>query len=67
MYSVTVLDFKNKREYSKSQMEWLTFGKVGLPESSEDGGITRSGKGYSISFKNNKGDRQLTAHFDNFK
>lgn len=40
LYSVTVLDFKNKREISRSEMGFLTFGKVGLCETSEDGNIT---------------------------
>lgn len=67
LYSVTVLDFKQKREISRSEMGFLTFGKVGLCETSEDGNITHQEKGWRITFNNCKGERQLIAHFDNFK
>ena len=37
MASVSVLDFQNKVEHTKSYISWFTFGKVGFPSTSKNG------------------------------
>ena len=65
MASVSVLDFKNKKHYTKSPIQWLTFGEVKLPSTSEDGDTYHSGKGFSMYFKNEKGKRRIICSMKN--
>lgn len=65
MASVSVLDFKNKKEFTKSYIKWFTNGKVGFPSSSEDGSVSIVGKNYSMVFENKKGMRRLTCSLKN--
>ena len=59
MASVSVLDFKNKREFTKSYIKWFTFGKVGFPSSSEEGTVFLENKKYSMRFETIDGKRHL--------
>ena len=63
--SVSVLNFKNKTEHTKSYMRWLTFGKVGFPSSSKDGDVSMTSKNYSMLFENKKGQRRLICKMKN--
>ena len=63
--SVSILDFKNKVEYTKSYMRWLTFGEVKFPSSSKDGDVFMESKKYSMFFKNENGKRRLICHMKN--
>ncbi len=65
--SVSVLDFKNKAETTKSIMRWLTFGEVGFPSTSKDGDVFIEGKQYSLYFGNKNGKRHLVCHMKNLK
>ena len=65
LVSVSVLDFKNHTEITKSYMRWLTFGDVKFPSSSEDEDVFCEGKRYSMYFQNKKGKRRLVCHFQN--
>ena len=65
MASVSVLDFKNKKENTKSYIKWFTFGKVGFPSSSLDGDITIKGKNYDMLFENKNGKRHLVCRLKN--
>ena len=65
MASVSVLDFKNKKECTKSYIVWLTFGKVGFPSSSKDGDVSIKGKNYDMLFKNENGKRHLICTLKN--
>ena len=65
MASVSILDFKNKKENTKSLIRWLTFGEVNLPNTSKDGDIFMEGKHYSMFFGNKNGKRHLVCHMDN--
>ena len=67
MASFSIIDFKNKKETTKSIIKWFTNGKVGLPSSSVDGNTRIEGKNYFINFENDNGKRHLTAHIDRFK
>lgn len=59
MASVSVLDFKNKCENTKSYIVWFTNGKVGFPSSSKDGDVKLVGKNYDMFFENKNGKRHL--------
>ena len=65
--SVSVLDFKNKKEATKSFMKWLTFGEVGFPSTSTDGDVFIEGKQYSLYFGNKNGKRHLVCHMKDLK
>ena len=63
--SVSVLDYKNKTEVTKSFIKWFTYGKVGFPSSSKDGDVFIEGKQYSLYFGNKNGKRHLVCHMKN--
>ena len=65
LVSISILDFNNKIDITKSIMYWLTFGSVNLPSSSEDGDIFKSGKNYSMYFQNKHGARRLICSMKN--
>ncbi len=67
--SISLLSFEgdDKLNLTVSPMCFMPLGKVGLPETSEKGSVSHSGKGYAISFENDgSGRRVLTAHMDKF-
>ena len=59
LVSVSVLDFKNHIEWTKSYMKWLTFGETNFPSSSKDGDVFSEGKKYNMFFQNKNGKRRL--------
>ena len=59
MASVSILDFKNKVEYTKSYIKWFTNGKVSFPSSSIDGDVAIKDKNYDMFFENKNGKRHL--------
>lgn len=59
LISASVLDFKEKKEWTKSYMKWFTGGSLCLPSSSEDGSIAVEDTKFNFSFVNNKGERHL--------
>ena len=65
LVSVSVLDFKNKVEHTKSYMKWLTFGKTNFPSSSKDGDVFSESKKYSMYFGNKNGKRHLVCTMKN--
>ena len=65
MASVSVLDFKNKVEHTKSYISWFTFGKVGLPSSSNSGDVHMKNKNYDMLFDNKDGKRHLVCKLKN--
>ena len=65
MASVSVLDFKNKKENTKSYIKWFTFGKVGFPSSSTDGDVSIKSKNYFMLFENKNGKRHLVCKLKN--
>ena len=67
LVSVSVLDYKNKTEVTKSYMSWLTFGEVGFPSSSKEGDVFWESKKYSMFFKNKNGKRQLICSMKNVR
>ncbi len=65
--SVSLIDFENVWEITKSPMKWFTGGKTGFPSTSVTGDVHTDGKGYSLTFKNEGTRRILTFHMDEFK
>ena len=65
MASVSVLDFKNKCEWTKSYIIWFTYGKVGLPPTSNKGDVSMKSKNYDMFFENKKGKRHLVCKLKN--
>lgn len=64
--SVSLLNFDEGWEITKSPMTVLPRGRTGLPESSLIGDTAMSGKGYGLFFKNPGGSRTLIAHMNKF-
>ncbi len=65
LVSVSVLDFKNHTEVTKSYMSWLTFGKTNFPSSSKDGDVFSESKNFSMYFQNKNGKRRLVCAMKN--
>lgn len=65
MASISVLDFKNKKDITKLYITWLTFGKVGFPSSSIDGDVKMKSKNYDMLFENKNGKRHLICSMKN--
>ena len=65
MASVSILDFKKKVEHTKSYISWFTFGKVGLPSSSNSGDVHMKSKKYDMFFENKDGQRHLVCKLKN--
>ena len=65
MASVSILDFKKKAEHTKSYISWFTFGKVGLPSSSNSGDVHMKSKNYDMFFENKGGQRHLICKLKN--
>ncbi len=65
--SISLLDFTNGWQVTRSPMRAFPLGRTGLPESSERGDVAVAGRGYGILFRNDGEKRTLTAHMDNFR
>ena len=65
--SVSLMDFDERRETTRSRMCVLPLGKRGLPATSEKGDIHVQGKDYEIAFRNDGKTRRLVGHMDNFR
>lgn len=65
LMSVSVFDYVNKHDWTKSYMGWLTFGTVCLPKTSKTGDVFYESKNYSMYFKNENGKRRLVCSMKN--
>lgn len=66
MVSVSVLDFVNKTEITKSSIGLFSMGKLNLPHSSKTGNIEFRKKNFYFKFTNGD-DRRLEVFYKNFK
>ena len=64
--SISLINLDEGWQITKSPMKAFTNGKIGLPESSEHGDVSSSGKHYSILLKNEGDKRVLIAQMKNF-
>ena len=68
LISATVLDFKEKKEWTKSYMKWFTGGSLCLPSTSEDGDLCdEEDNKYNFKFLNKNGQRHLICHLKNLR
>lgn len=65
LVSVSVLDFKNKKDVTKSYIRWLTFGEIVFPSSSKEGDVFIDSKKYSMFFGVKNGKRHLVCSMKN--
>lgn len=65
--SISLLDFENGVNLTKSPMSFMPLGKLRMPETSAAGDVRHGGKGHSIAFLNNgNGSRVLIAQMKRF-
>jgi len=64
--SISFLRFDEKTEKTVSKMQVLTRGKKQLPTTSKTGDVQAKGKGYQLSFIQDKGKRILDFHMADF-
>lgn len=67
MVTVVVFDFVKKQLWRKTKLLWLTFGKLGLPSSSESGDVSYESDGWLLSFKRFADHRELVATVAKFR
>lgn len=66
LVSVSILDFKNKWFITKSNMGFMSKGKLNLPSTSKVGDIHYEDKKYKMDFLNDGKQRRLIVHVDNY-
>ena len=66
MLSLSLIDFKNKKEITKSSMEFFTLGDYDLPSTSKEGHIYVETKKAKFSFETDEKERRLVVKFKNF-
>ena len=66
MGSVSFLDFKNKKDITKSKIKLFTKGKLNLPSSSVSGDIYFHSKEVQISYIHENGKRHISVHYFKF-
>ena len=64
--SVSVIDFKNKKEKTTSLIKFFTGGKTNLPESSKEGDVEVKNKKISIAFFNDGKTRNIKVTMPKF-
>lgn len=64
--SATLLDFKSKKEYSKTKMG-ISFKRFAMPETSDEGNIYVKKGNWEISFKHENQIRHIEVEIENFK
>lgn len=65
--SISLLDFNEGWQETRSPMRILPMGRTGLPPTSLRGDVGVSGRGYGIFFRNNGEKRMLAAHMEKFR
>ena len=65
LMSVSLLNFKDRKFHTKSYMQFLSNGKVGLPGSSKKGDACFKSKNCEMNFYNDGNERHLVCNFKN--
>ena len=65
--SISLMDFEEGWEVTKSPARMMTRGKTALPTTSAEGISASVGKDYALMFIAKRGGRTLVAHMENFK
>ncbi len=66
MLSVSLLNFKEKSQITKSDIVWFTMGSVNLPNTSKIGDVSLESKNGFLEFKNDGLERKLSGYYKNF-
>lgn len=66
LYSVSLLNFDDKWEITKSVMTFMPKGKTNLPSTSVTGDVKFENKKLKLYFKNDQGNRKLTGIYKKF-
>jgi hypothetical protein len=66
LISASLIDLKTKKETTKSVIRLVSDKKLSMPQSSETGDIIYHDKNVNVSFKNYKGDRELSLSIKGF-
>ena len=64
--SISLIDFQNKRQITKSAMSFMPMGKRGLPNNTFSGASRAVGKNYEINFVVTPEKRTIYGHFYHF-
>ena len=67
MASVTFLDFKNKKDITKSKIKLFSKGKLNMSSTSKEGDIYFHSKQVQMSFLHENGKRHLSVHYSKFR
>ena len=65
--SISLLDFWEHTQITKSPMRLMPMGSTGMPHSSAEGDSASGGKGYSLLFRREEDRRLLYAHMEHFR
>ena len=65
--SISLLDFQEGGQVTRSPVRLLPMGATGLPGTSQRGNAAVSGRGYALLFHNDGQNRTLTAHMERFR
>lgn len=65
--SISLLDFWENTQITKSPMRLMPMGSTGMPSSTSEGDCASGGKGYSLLFRKEEDRRLLYAHMENFR
>lgn len=65
--SISLMDFWENTQVTKSPMRLMPMGSTGMPKSSLEGDSASGGKGYSLLFRREEDRRVLYAHMDDFR
>ena len=65
--SVSLLDFWENTQITKSPMRLMPLGSTGMPSSTLEGDSASGGRGYSLLFRREEDQRVLYAHMDGFR
>ncbi|HOP57409.1 MAG TPA: DUF2804 domain-containing protein [Bacillota bacterium] len=66
MVSAVFFDFVKKTQKSMTKLFWFTFGKMGLPSSSEKGNVSCHQQGYDFDFIRNQDERLIKVTIKDF-
>ena len=64
--SISLLDFWDNTQVTKSPMRFLPMGNTGMPSSTLEGDSASGGRGYTLLFRREEDGRKLYAHMDRF-
>ena len=64
--SISLLDFREGLQVTKSPMRPLPLGRTGLPATSREGETASAGRGHALVFRVRDGRRELFAHMDSY-